>query len=1114
MKRFIVFDLDGRITEAMRYERINGEHKLDVKTTQPLEEGLRILTRDGTLKWREWVVDEPDEHKQDYDIVEGSYGCTWSVQYDLSTVSGGELWPGTYTPITAGAALAMVLAVQSRWEVGRVTVTGTAGTSLFDGSVWDYLGKLQEVWGGEIEPRIEVDSNGVTHRYVDWLEHVGNSQATRRFDYGEDCTGISRKPPVGPMCCRIVPRGGRDATDEDGISYSERVGVEEEPYSSGDGWVHDAGSIWIRDTDAEQNFRTPNPDGTWHYPELVVTYDTDDPEELVWLASADIHKYTRPVPTYEADVLQFAAAGMDAHGVALGDVVHIVDKKFGDAPLRIEARVVEMTVNELDESDVRLVIGEATQGIEAAFKSMRSAIDAAEERARRVEGGGTIVYLQNLLDEINAQIAADGGYTYLVGGQGSITYDKAVADPTIGTEATKVTQIKGGGIRIADEKKPSFSGIEDWVWKSLIVAGHIAAELVTAAHITAGYIGSPNDAVFLDFDNHVFEIGNATTIGDTTVGELLQDVASAGIDTIEYGTSASSATAPTSWSTTAPTSVAKGSWLWIRTTYKNGTTSTTKAYAGTDGQNGQDGADGSDGQDGADGIGIASVIPQYYLSTSNTSATGGSWSSTPPTWSADHYIWTRNFITWDSNPVRTSTTDEVYDAALTQANQQAAQAIADAAEAAKVATNYLTFNRQDGLDVGYDGTNAKTRINGSGIELFDANNVSTLFAGKSGSNSIVRVGRASGSGNVIASSLGYVDVRNASTVMAHFGYDDGANISGGISKAPYYDVGIRLSNSQIGNYSFVSGFENTASDYAAHAEGIRTAASGYSSHAEGNKTTASGNYSHAEGSETTASNYEAHAEGFKTVASGSGAHAEGYFTEATGYNCHAEGTSTKATYNGCHAEGNKTTASGSEAHAEGNGTEASGNWSHAEGVDTVASGDRSHAGGSNTIAAGNCQTAIGEYNVSNTTHTFIIGCGSSSGGRRNALYVSAFGNLWINGTLTQGSDRRLKEHHSYLAEDACDFIRALKPALYTKDGARHVGFYAQDVQEAEPDEWDTVTVTEQHTDESLDFDPLTLDYQALIAPLVAYAQQLERRIDQQQQAIEAITKRLDALEGR
>jgi hypothetical protein len=93
-------------------------------------------------------------------------------------------------------------------------------------------------------------------------------------------------------------------------------------------------------------------------------------------------------------------------------------------------------------------------------------------------------------------------------------------------------------------------------------------------------------------------------------------------------------------------------------------------------------------------------------------------------------------------------------------------------------------------------------------------------------------------------------------------------------------------------------------------------------------------------------------------------------------------------------------------------------------------------------------------------------------------------------------------------------VRKLRPALYTKDGERHTGFYAQDVQEAEPDGWDTATVTSQHTDESLDFDPLTLDYNALIAPLVAYAQQLEKRVNAQDKTIADMESRLAALEAR
>ena len=132
---------------------------------------------------------------------------------------------------------------------------------------------------------------------------------------------------------------------------------------------------------------------------------------------------------------------------------------------------------------------------------------------------------------------------------------------------------------------------------------------------------------------------------------------------------------------------------------------------------------------------------------------------------------------------------------------------------------------------------------------------------------------------------------------------------------------------------------------------------------------------------------------------------------------------------------------------------------------------------------------------------FIIG-GGNPYGRANNLYVTSSGDLWIKGTLTQNSDRRLKEHIAYLDDDACEFVRRLKPALFVKDGDRHLGFYAQDVDEA--DTWDTVMVEPQHTDESKDFDPLTLEYTALIAPLVAYCQHLEKRIGELEDRIESL----------
>ncbi len=286
-----------------------------------------------------------------------------------------------------------------------------------------------------------------------------------------------------------------------------------------------------------------------------------------------------------------------------------------------------------------------------------------------------------------------------------------------------------------------------------------------------------------------------------------------------------------------------------------------------------------------------------------------------------------------------------------------------------------------------------------------------------------------------------------------------------------------------GNYSHAEGLGTTASGWASHAEGYGTA-SGATSHAEGSGT-ASGGSSHAEGYDTTASGYEAHAEGYKTIASGSYSHAEGNQTTASKNGTHAEGWDTKANETYAHAEGLHTTASGHGSHAEGQSTTASGGASHAEGQSTTASGSYSHAGGIGTIANGYAQTAIGEYNVADTTSLFIIGKGDANT-RANAFAVGSDGKVYVNGSTVHGSDRRLKEHIAYLGDEAIDFIDSLKPAHYNKDGEPHVGFYAQDVEEA--DKW-ACMVGEMNGYK-------TLGYMELIAPLVAYVQKLEKRIEE------------------
>lgn len=186
---------------------------------------------------------------------------------------------------------------------------------------------------------------------------------------------------------------------------------------------------------------------------------------------------------------------------------------------------------------------------------------------------------------------------------------------------------------------------------------------------------------------------------------------------------------------------------------------------------------------------------------------------------------------------------------------------------------------------------------------------------------------------------------------------------------------------------------------------------------------------------------------------------------------------------GCQAQDKYCVAMGNASSANGDTSFAVGNHAYATG----ANGGTAVSLGDHTVKTG-IGCALGIYNDSESgsmvNHLLQVGNGTDDENRSNALTLAENGDLYISGTLTQTSDRRLKEHIGYLGADANEFIRELKPAHFKKDGQDHVGFYAQDVEES--DKWNCMT------DNMNGFKTLT--YSEIIAPLVAYCQHLEARI--------------------
>ena len=470
----------SQVLELATVEEVNGEHSLNIVTTQELEKTNRLIVRDGRGYWHEYVVlGIMSEHSEGGAVVHDYY-CVWSLQYDLSATFidnqfGCGVVPGhASVPQTATKGLQCALEGTTRWTIGTVSVTAEASASFYRRSGWEGLQTVVEKWGGELHATITVSTTGVVGRAVDLLAHEGVATAVRRFDYGYDVTGIRRTISDEIWPCRIVPLGASQETENGG--YTRRPSIESV----------NGGVMWLQDDAMVPYTRVPDGNGGWEYPTLIVTNDTyEEPADLKAWALDVLTDYTKPIVSYEADVAQFVQAGMDAHGVSLGDEVVVVDRTFGSDGLQISARVVKVEQSLLDPADVKLTIGNAIETLSDQFAAIARGVEGVAEdvaSAWQYQGSST-EWVSNLLSRINAEANATGGYTYITEGQGIRCYDVAVTDPLVGAEASAVCEVKGGTMRIANTKDAG----GNWEWKTVFTSGRILAELIDAIGASSGY---------------------------------------------------------------------------------------------------------------------------------------------------------------------------------------------------------------------------------------------------------------------------------------------------------------------------------------------------------------------------------------------------------------------------------------------------------------------------------------------------------------------------------------------------------------------------------------------------------------------------------------------------
>lgn len=339
--------------------------------------------------------------------------------------------------------------------------------------------------------------------------------------------------------------------------------------------------------------------------------------------------------------------------INLGDTVSVI---HADDGFSVTARMVEYRYDPILKAFISITFGNVMPKFTDVAKDIKK-VDTKVEQAK---------------DDANyALTAANGKNTNFYG-------PDTPANPKLGD-----VWYKENGDKLEMWVYESRDGVTQWyALANDLTAEEVKQAVAQAQEESADALEKANNA----FDEAVNALENANQANSTanSASQLADSAFNKSVKSsvVTYAVGTSGTTAPTSgWQSTVP-SVSSTQYLWTRTVFTLQDNSATTSYSvskqGTKGDRGDTGATGATGATGSPGTPgqnaptITSVREQFYLSTSNTSQTGGSWSNTIPTWSSGKYYWTRVVTTYSDSSTTTSTA--VLDQGLNQSLVSALEA--------------------------------------------------------------------------------------------------------------------------------------------------------------------------------------------------------------------------------------------------------------------------------------------------------------------------------------------------------------------------------------------------------------------------------------------------------
>lgn len=617
----------------------------------------RIVFCDSMGRTCEWIVMSSRESRAK-SVPVCTVNCYGSMQ-ELSRHFMPTLRRGSKD--TPAQAIAKALE-GTRWSVGQCD-EGSGEYSVYHQSSLASVKDIAEAYKMEVEPVIELsaDGNSIAKRSVRLVKRLGRANTALRLDYGSGLLGIDRVLSADDVVTRLYCYGkGVQTTDDDGNAtggYSRKITFAD----------INGGKEYIQDDSLLEVWGVPGPDGSLVHTEgIFEDGDCEDKATLLAEGRAALAERSKPIVSYEGTVEALGRAGFDANACDLGDNLQMVDTTF-PKPLRLSGRVLEIVEDLLgDGSPSSVKVGNVIEGIVKRSEHVQQTIDRLTSSAGSWDSAATLgsAYLNGLIDGLNKVMNETGGYTYIKPGKGLFVYDKPEdANPTM------CIQIGGGYFRIADGKNSDGT----WNFRTLgnghgLVADAIVSGTISANLIKAGTIQDRAGKNYWNLDASEVHLGPGAKLDGKDIA--VADAVIASVD-VEYAQGTSRDKEPVDgWQTTAPQWVS-GKYIWTRT--KTTMQSGDIEYSEPVCISGRDGTDGAKGDKGSTGTGVSGIVEQYYLSTSSTAQSGGSWSEAQPAWAKGRYIWTRSKITWTDGSV--TYTAPCLAKAINGSNQMAGSAI-------------------------------------------------------------------------------------------------------------------------------------------------------------------------------------------------------------------------------------------------------------------------------------------------------------------------------------------------------------------------------------------------------------------------------------------------------